>query len=113
MIEGRILQHPSVIFHRLGPPGGRGELGADPAASSAPFVATLVVSFFDWNSLYPKARHFTGLSNYSDVLTDPDLRHSVWTTILLTAAVVLVSLVLGLALALLLDRRFRGRGRWF
>ncbi|MET7388797.1 sugar ABC transporter permease [Streptomyces sp. NPDC005385] len=75
-----------------------------------PFVATLVISFFDWNALYPKARHFTGFGNYSDVLTDADLRHSVWTTVLLTVTVVLVSLVLGLALALLLDRRFRGRG---
>ncbi|MEU8983257.1 sugar ABC transporter permease [Streptomyces sp. NPDC048309] len=75
-----------------------------------PFVATLVISFFDWNALYPKARHFTGFGNYSNVLTDPDLRHSVWTTILLTVTVVLVSLVLGLGLALLLDRKFRGRG---
>jgi sorbitol/mannitol transport system permease protein len=75
-----------------------------------PFVATVVISFFDWNSLYPKARHFTGVDNYKDVLTDADLRHSVWTTVLLTVTVVLVSLVLGLLLALLLDRRFKGRG---
>ncbi|GAA3792899.1 sugar ABC transporter permease [Streptomyces coacervatus] len=75
-----------------------------------PFVATLVISLFDWNALYPKARHFTGLDNYKQVLTDPDLRHSVWTTILLTVTVVLLSLVLGLVLALLLDRKFRGRG---
>ncbi|MFB6555770.1 MULTISPECIES: carbohydrate ABC transporter permease [unclassified Streptomyces] len=75
-----------------------------------PFVATLVISFFDWNSLYPDARTFTGFGNYGDVLSDPALRKSVWTTILLTVAVVLASLVLGLALALLLDRRFKGRG---
>ncbi|WP_406140823.1 carbohydrate ABC transporter permease [Streptomyces sp. NBC_01089] len=75
-----------------------------------PFVATVVISFFNWNALYPKARHFTGFANYSDVLTDPDLRKSVLTTVLLTVAVVLVSLVLGLVLALLLDRRFKGRG---
>ncbi|GAA5209275.1 carbohydrate ABC transporter permease [Streptomyces thinghirensis] len=75
-----------------------------------PFVATLVISFFDWNSLYPDARSFTGFGNYGDVLSDPALRKSVWTTILLTVAVVLASLVLGLALALLLDRRFKGRG---
>ncbi|WP_328668415.1 carbohydrate ABC transporter permease [Streptomyces sp. NBC_00328] len=80
------------------------------AVTQLPFVATLVISFFDWNALYPKARHFTGLGNYSDVLTDAGLRHSVGTTILLTVTVVLVSLVLGLVLALLLDRRFRGRG---
>jgi sorbitol/mannitol transport system permease protein len=80
------------------------------AVTQLPFVATLVISFFDWNALYPKARKFTGVDNYQQVLTDADLRHSVWTTILLTVAVVLVSLVLGLALALLLDRRFPGRG---
>ncbi|MGW0915687.1 carbohydrate ABC transporter permease [Streptomyces sp. NPDC002784] len=79
------------------------------AVTQLPFVATLVISFFDWNSLYPDARSFTGLANYSDVLTDADLRRSVWTTILLTVAVVLASLVLGLALALLLDRKFKGR----
>ncbi|MER5443880.1 sugar ABC transporter permease [Streptomyces sp. NPDC002790] len=75
-----------------------------------PFVATLVISFFDWNALYPDARHFTGFGNYSEVLTDPDLRKSVLTTIVLTVSVVVASLVLGLALALLLDRRFKGRG---
>jgi sorbitol/mannitol transport system permease protein len=75
-----------------------------------PFVATLVISFFDWNALYPKARHFTGFDNYQQVLSNADLRHSVWTTVLLTVAVVLASLVLGLLLALLLDRKFRGRG---
>ncbi|MFJ9544264.1 carbohydrate ABC transporter permease [Streptomyces sp. NPDC101225] len=74
-----------------------------------PFVATLVISFFDWNALYPKDRHFTGVDNYQHVLTDPDLRHSVWTTVLLTVTVVLASLVLGLAIALLLNRRFMGR----
>ncbi|WP_030420001.1 carbohydrate ABC transporter permease [Streptomyces sp. NRRL F-5065] len=74
-----------------------------------PFVATLVISFFDWNALYPDQRGFAGFANYGEVLTNPELRRSVGTTILLTVTVVLVSLVLGLLLALLLDRRFRGR----
>ena len=30
-----------------------------------PFVATLVISFFDWNALYPDARRFTGFANYT------------------------------------------------
>ncbi|WP_411082853.1 carbohydrate ABC transporter permease [Streptomyces sp. cmx-18-6] len=75
-----------------------------------PFVATLVISFFDWNSLKPDKRHFTGLSNYASVFTDPALRESVLTTVVLTASVVIVSVVLGLAFALLLDRTFFGRG---
>ncbi|MFK4148990.1 carbohydrate ABC transporter permease [Streptomyces sp. NPDC004065] len=79
------------------------------AVTQLPFVATLVISFFDWNALYPDERHFTGFANYADVLSTPELRKSVWTTVLLTVTVVLVSLLLGLVLALLLDRRFRGR----
>ncbi|MCQ4079951.1 sugar ABC transporter permease [Streptomyces sp. RB6PN25] len=80
------------------------------AVTQLPFVATLVISLFDWNALYPDERHFTGLSNYTAVATDPALRQSVITTAVLTAGVVLVSLVLGLGIALLLDRRFFGRG---
>lgn len=75
-----------------------------------PFAATLVTSLFDWNSLHPDNRAFTGLTNYTTVLADPDVRESVLTTATLTAAVVLTSLVLGLVLALLLDRTFKGRG---
>ncbi|PZH11965.1 sugar ABC transporter permease [Streptomyces sp. NTH33] len=74
-----------------------------------PFVATLVISFLDWNALYPDQRRFAGFANYGEVLSNPELRTSVGTTILLTVTVVLVSLLLGLLLALLLDRRFRGR----
>ncbi|ONK10283.1 sugar ABC transporter permease [Streptomyces sp. MP131-18] len=75
-----------------------------------PFAATLVISLWDWNALYPDDRAFTGFGNYEAVLRDADLRQAVLTTAVLTATVVLVSLVLGLGLALLLDRRFRGRG---
>jgi sorbitol/mannitol transport system permease protein len=80
------------------------------AVTQLPFVATLVISLFDWNALYPDERAFAGIDNYRTVLDDPALRDSVVTTALLTATVVLASLVLGLLLALLLDRRFRGRG---
>ncbi|WP_431045792.1 carbohydrate ABC transporter permease [Streptomyces sp. P1-3] len=75
-----------------------------------PFVATLVISFMDWNALRPGERGFTGFGNYTQLFSDPELRSSVFTTVWLTAGVVLVSLVLGLGAALLLDRKFRGRG---
>ncbi|MFD5428876.1 carbohydrate ABC transporter permease [Streptomyces sp. NPDC127084] len=80
------------------------------AVTQLPFVATLVISGFDWNSLDPATRRFTGLDNYVTVATDADLRSSVVTTVLLTATVVLISLVLGLLFALLLDHSFPGRG---
>jgi sorbitol/mannitol transport system permease protein len=75
-----------------------------------PFVATLVISFMNWNAYYPNARGFAGLGNYGRVLTDVNTRNAIIVTIELTVVVVLVSLVLGLAIALLLDRKFLGRG---
>ncbi|GGU04373.1 carbohydrate ABC transporter permease [Streptomyces coeruleorubidus] len=75
-----------------------------------PFVATLVISTFRWNILRPGERHFTGLSNYTFVFTDERLRTAVLNTVVLTASVVLISVLLGLGLAVLLDRRFPGRG---
>ncbi len=75
-----------------------------------PFVATIVVSFMDWRALRPDQRGFTGFDNYVQVFTNPSIRSAVFTTVLLTATVVIVSLVLGLLIALLLDRKFFGRG---
>jgi polyol transport system permease protein len=75
-----------------------------------PFVATLVISFMNWNAYYPDERGFAGIDNFRRVFTDINMRQSVVTTILLTVTVVLISLLLGLGIALLLDRKFRGRG---
>ena len=80
------------------------------AMTQAPFLVTLVISFMDWNALFPQDRGFAGFDNYVEVFTDPALRESVVTTIVLTLTVVVVSLLLGLGLALLLDREFFGRG---
>jgi sorbitol/mannitol transport system permease protein len=75
-----------------------------------PFVATIVISFMNWNSYYPQDRGFGGVSNYVSVFTNAQLRSAVWNTVVLTVTVVLVSLVLGMLIALLLDRKFAGRG---
>ena len=75
-----------------------------------PFVATLVISFMNWNAYYPDERGFAGFANFKRVFTDDNMLQSVITTIILTVTVVVVSLVLGLCIALLLDRKFAGRG---
>src|SRR3954467_10396834 len=75
-----------------------------------PFVVTLIISFMNWNAYYPAERGFAGLRNYIRVFTDVNMLDSVITTIQLTVGVVLISLLLGLGIALLLDRKFRGRG---
>ncbi len=74
-----------------------------------PFLAAIVVSFMRWQALYPDRRGFAGLDNYIQLFTEPGLRRSVLVTVLLTVTVVGVSLVLGLGIALLLNRKFFGR----
>jgi len=75
-----------------------------------PFLATLIISFMNWEANYPNEIAFGTLNNYVQVFTDPALRSSVGFTIVLTVTVVLVSLVLGLSISLLLNRNFFGRG---
>jgi sorbitol/mannitol transport system permease protein len=75
-----------------------------------PFLATLVISSLKWNILRPKERGFVGLKNYHTVFTDERLRRAVVNTVRLTASVVVISLLIGLLLAILLDRKFPGRG---
>jgi sorbitol/mannitol transport system permease protein len=84
-----------------------------------PFLLTIMISSLNWNILQPgdknflgfgKYSSFAGLGNYATVFTDTRLRHAVINTIVLTASVVVISSLIGLALAVLLDRKFPGRG---
>ena len=75
-----------------------------------PFIATLIISFMNWQANYPNEIVFGTLNNYVTVFTDPALRSSVGFTIVLTVTVVIVSLALGLGISLLLNRNFFGRG---
>ncbi|GAA0472906.1 sugar ABC transporter permease [Paractinoplanes deccanensis] len=74
-----------------------------------PFLYTLYLSTLSWNALRPGDKPFVGLDNYVTVLTDTRLRSALVNTVLLTAGAVIFSMILGLLLALLLDRKFLGR----
>jgi len=75
-----------------------------------PFIATLIISFMNWQANYPNEIFFGTLNNYATVFTDPALRSSVFFTVVLTVTVVIVSLAIGLGISLLLNRSFFGRG---
>jgi sorbitol/mannitol transport system permease protein len=75
-----------------------------------PFLLTLYYSFHSQNLLRPGSREFVGVSNYGKVFTDELFRNAVINTVVLTASAVLVSMLLGVALAVLLDKQFFGRG---
>ena len=78
--------------------------------TQAPFLATIFYSLHSWNLLNPGSWGFIGLSNYVDVFTDSEFYTAALNTVVITVGCVLVSLALGVGLALLLDRPFFGRG---
>ena len=75
-----------------------------------PFAITIIISFMNWNAAYPDDIAFGTLQNYVTVFTDANLLKAVFVTVGLTVGVVLASALLGLGIALLLDRKFIGRG---
>ena len=75
-----------------------------------PFVVTLWYSFQNYFFDVPGAARFTGLSNYKAVFTSAAFRGSLVRSVVMTVTAVIVAMVLGVAIAVLLDRKFFGRG---
>ncbi|MEO8828783.1 sugar ABC transporter permease [Lapillicoccus sp.] len=73
-----------------------------------PLLDNIRLSFTDWNISSPTSS-FIGLSNYTEWFTRADTRTIVANTLIFTIATVVLSMGIGLALALLLDQRLRGR----
>ncbi|MFF5986913.1 carbohydrate ABC transporter permease [Prauserella flavalba] len=80
------------------------------AVTQIPFLVTVFYSFQSWNLVRPGSQHFVGFQNYVDVFADSTFRGAMLNTVVLTVVCVFVSMALGLGLALLLDRKFTGRG---
>ena len=75
-----------------------------------PFLVTLYYSFqnYFWNE--PAGATFAGVSNYTEVFKDATFRGALVRSVTMTAIAVIVAMILGTALAVLLDRKFPGRG---
>ena len=66
-------------------------------------------SFRDWDPAQSLSEtEFVGLANYAKLLADPAFHESFWVTLVFAFTVVAVEMVLGVGLALLLDRQIRG-----
>lgn len=75
-----------------------------------PFVFTVIFSFKSWNLVRPGSQHWVGLANYADVFTDNTFRGALLVEIEMTLLAVVISMLLGIGIAVLLDRKFPGRG---
>jgi sorbitol/mannitol transport system permease protein len=78
--------------------------------TQVPVLFTLFYSVTNWNLLRPdRPRMFIGLQNYIGFFLARDTARIMLNTLVFSVGVVVLSLVLGMILALLLTREFRGR----
>lgn len=75
-----------------------------------PLAMTVYFSFIRYNLMQPEVSGFAGLSNYEFFLTDPSFATAVGNTLLLLGSVIVITVIGGVALALLIDAPFPGRG---
>lgn len=75
-----------------------------------PIVYTVWVSLTDWSMASSGSVKFIGLQNYIDLFSDDRFYNSVKLTLYFTALAVGVETVLGVAIALILNREFKGQG---
>ena len=80
------------------------------AITQVPFLFSLYYSLTDWTVVPPSPREFVGFENYVGLVSNEFFLDAVWVSVVMTAGSVLLSLVLGTAIAVLLDRQFFGRG---
>ena len=75
-----------------------------------PLVMTIYFSLIRYNLMQPEATGFIGLENFEYFVTDPSFGEAVKNTLLLLGSVILITVIGGIALALLIDDPFPGSG---
>ena len=93
---GRILVAPSVILLF--------------AWMLAPLARTLYFSLLHYSLLDPTNIQFVGFQNYGYFLSDPNFLGALGNTLILVVAVLVISVVGGLLVALLMDQQVFGQG---
>jgi sorbitol/mannitol transport system permease protein len=78
--------------------------------TQVPFAVTLWYSFRGWNTLTPGSNKFVGFASYRAVLSDPAFRTAAVVTVEITASATILAMLLGTALAVMINRKFMGRG---
>ncbi len=92
----RLLQAPSIIVLLLW--------------MVVPLSMTIYFSAIRYHLLYPDRSGFVGWSNYEFFYTDPAFWPAIINTLVLVGSVLAITVILGLAIAILIDRPFKGRG---
>src|SRR6476659_1615522 len=75
-----------------------------------PLVMTIYFSVIRYNLMQPGETGFIGLANYEFFVTDPSFWTAIVNTLLLLGSVIVITVVGGVAVAVLIDDPFPGRG---
>ncbi|MFM0288261.1 sugar ABC transporter permease [Paraburkholderia megapolitana] len=75
-----------------------------------PLAMTIWYSFTRYNLLNPDEKGFAGLDNYHYLATDPSFIPSIVHTLELIVAVLVITVVGGILMSVLFDRKFYGQG---
>ena len=75
-----------------------------------PLAMTIYFSLIRYNLMQPDQVGFNGLANFEYFVTDPSFSTAVINTLLLLGSVILITVGIGTALALVIDDPFPGRG---
>jgi sorbitol/mannitol transport system permease protein len=78
--------------------------------TQVPFLVVIFYSLRSWNTLTPGSNKFVWFAEYGKVFSDPNFRNAALVTVELTAAATLIAALLGTSLAILINRKFVGRG---
>ncbi|MBI3530389.1 MAG: sugar ABC transporter permease [Betaproteobacteria bacterium] len=75
-----------------------------------PLLMTIYFSLIRYNLMQPGEHGFIGLANYQYFITDSSFGPAIINTLLLLGSVIVITVVVGVSLALLIDDPFPGRG---
>ncbi|GAB3429979.1 carbohydrate ABC transporter permease [Flindersiella endophytica] len=73
-----------------------------------PMIYNGYLSLVNWD-LLSADKTFVGLANYVDMFTDPDFHAVLWRTLIFSGSIVIGSMIAGLAIAMLINQKLRGR----
>ncbi|HMQ93935.1 MAG TPA: sugar ABC transporter permease [Amaricoccus sp.] len=75
-----------------------------------PLAMTIYFSFRNYNLLSPGQGSWAGWFNYVYFYTDPAFFQSIWNTLVLVVGVLIITVIGGIAIAMLIDRPMWGQG---
>jgi sorbitol/mannitol transport system permease protein len=75
-----------------------------------PLVMSIYFALVRYNLMQPGDKEFVGLENIQYFVTDPDFWPATMNTLILLGSVIAITVILGVALALLVNEPFPGRG---